>query len=701
HLFSFPTALKFFILSSYFIMASFMYKFLESCGISKEGAFSGATVFAFGFYTVIKAPEMAELSTLVWLPAALYFIKKYFLSKKPSDMVFTAFALSLSLLGGHPQFFIYCWLIFAAFYAYLFFIKKRDGAARATLDFFIIHLIFAAVTAIQWVPTLRFLLNSKRFYRGFELAQIIGSYMNYTQILNFICPIFGMALPERDNFMNWAGKIDVGIAGLMLLPLGASALKDKKLRIMLLAVFAAVLFLAYLGTMPFFIPLYEHFKFIGIIRYPSRIIVIGYFILCYFIAAGFDSLFSRPAAELKKYPYFAAAVFVFFAAVYFAVLYNKNYVLRLGMDLFNVKRNFQDVYDSVEQYAFVMNDFFLFVLLCGVSAAAFTLAAMDKYRGAVMKYTALALVVISVLVFNKTGYDSFGNYEWSSQDTSQMKFLSGRATDGRIRVLAPNVINPFDFVPDLDGLKQWAYYAADTLTPNAPMSYGIYNSDGFDSLFLGSYHEFTSGLMLTKAPWRSRAFALLSARYIASSAIIKDPELKTASRGYSIIYETKNYFERAFFLDDGVNTARLNEARGRELLLKHDFDPAKTLILDEHSPLIKATAAAPENKAEVSIKNSPDVNIIDVFVRNSRPGWLVATDNYYPGWKVYVDSVEKNLLRAYTTFKAVHIEAGEHRVIFKYSPPEFAAGLTASFAALFLAALFLAFHTARKKGPEC
>ena len=409
-----------------------------------------------------------------------------------------------------------------------------------------------------------------------------------------------MVLPVRDNFMNWAGKIDIGIAALMLLPLGIATLKDKRLKTLLLAAFTVVLFMAYLGGMPFFIPLYEHFRFIGIIRYPSRIIVAGYFIICFFVAAGFDALFSRPAGEIKNYAIFVAAVFMFFAGIYFAALCDKKLFIGIGVNIFSAGRSFQDVYNRVEQYAFIMNDFFLFVLLCGASAALFTLAAIGRYRGAFVKYLSLALIAAGALLFNKTGYDSFGDFEWNKQGTKQTSFLERTATDGNVRVLAPGVTNPFDFAPDLDGLRQWAYYASDSLTPNTPMTYGIYNSDGFDSLFLSRYHEFTSGLMLNKTPWRSGAFALLSAKYIASAAVIKDGSLKEDSRGYCILYETDNFLKRAFFMDGNVDVVRPGREQGSKLLLDPGFDPAKTLILDASAPLIKVPAAVRPGKKPMS-----------------------------------------------------------------------------------------------------
>jgi hypothetical protein len=686
HLFSFHTGLMFYIFLTYFIMAGFMYKFLEICGISQEGAFAGASIFAFGFYAVIKAPEMAELSTLAWMPAALYFTARYAGEKKINNIAMIIFALSLSLLGGHPQFFIYCWLVFALYYFYIFLVKKRERPYTVLRDFAVIHLVFAAVTAIQWIPTLRFLLNSKRFAFGFDIGQLVGSYMNYTQLVAFFCPVFGMLLPATDNFMNWAGKIDVGAAGFLLLPLGVFALKDRRLKTLLMSVFAAVLFLAYLGQMPFFIPLYEHFRFIGVFRYPSRIIVGVYFIMCYFIAYGFDALFLNPRGMLKKYAVFAAAVFACFAAVYFAVLYNEKSIIRAGMDIFGDKRNFQHVFDKVEQYGYIMNDYFIFILLCGASAAVFALAALDRFGGVAAKYSAMALVVISVLVFNKLGYKSFGDYEWNRMDTNQMKILEKNGVDGYTRVLAPNLINPFDFVPEIGDLKQWAYYAADSLAPNTVLSHYIYNSDGFDSLFLGSYHRLTSGLMVTKAPWRRKTFALLSARYIASGSVIKDASLKQAGRGYSILYETGNYFNRLFFLPESVNTAVLDDDDGIKLMLEDGFDPGRTLILDKTSGFVKAQqlkyAAA---KISVNIKPCVDTNEINASVENGRSGWLICTDNYYPGWKVFVDSAEKPLVKAYTTFKAVFLEAGTHDVSFRYYPPEFTAAAAASFAALLFA----------------
>jgi len=45
---------------------------------------------------------------------------------------------------------------------------------------------------------------------------------------------------------------------------------------------------------------------------------------------------------------------------------------------------------------------------------------------------------------------------------------------------------------------------------------------------------------------------------------------------------------------------------------------------------------------------------------------LVLGDNYYKHWHVYVDGEEAKLMRAYGSFRAVAVPAGQHQVLFKY-----------------------------------
>jgi len=59
-------------------------------------------------------------------------------------------------------------------------------------------------------------------------------------------------------------------------------------------------------------------------------------------------------------------------------------------------------------------------------------------------------------------------------------------------------------------------------------------------------------------------------------------------------------------------------------------------------------------------------------------GYLVVSDMFYPGWVVTVDGEPRPVLQANYCFRAVRVEAGEHRVRFEFRPRSWTWGLTIS-----------------------
>ena len=74
---------------------------------------------------------------------------------------------------------------------------------------------------------------------------------------------------------------------------------------------------------------------------------------------------------------------------------------------------------------------------------------------------------------------------------------------------------------------------------------------------------------------------------------------------------------------------------------------------------------------------------------------LVLTDNYYPGWKAYLNGEPMDLFAADYVFRAVLVPPGEHRVSFRYEPEPLKKGLWISFCFL-LAGFFFSLIRARK-----
>jgi uncharacterized membrane protein YfhO len=72
-------------------------------------------------------------------------------------------------------------------------------------------------------------------------------------------------------------------------------------------------------------------------------------------------------------------------------------------------------------------------------------------------------------------------------------------------------------------------------------------------------------------------------------------------------------------------------------------------------------------------------NRLQLLVNSTEDSLLVLSDNYYPGWKAFVDRHPKKIYRANYAFRAVPLGAGTHRVEFVYNPLSFRLGALFTF----------------------
>lgn len=74
---------------------------------------------------------------------------------------------------------------------------------------------------------------------------------------------------------------------------------------------------------------------------------------------------------------------------------------------------------------------------------------------------------------------------------------------------------------------------------------------------------------------------------------------------------------------------------------------------------------------------------------------LVLADTWFPGWKAFVDGVEREILRANYAFRAVEVRPGDRQVVFVYEPRSFQIGKLVTCSSLALAGLILLVMAAR------
>jgi len=112
-------------------------------------------------------------------------------------------------------------------------------------------------------------------------------------------------------------------------------------------------------------------------------------------------------------------------------------------------------------------------------------------------------------------------------------------------------------------------------------------------------------------------------------------------------------------------------------LARPEFSPRQLVLLGEE-PHVTGSNAPPGSARVVDSRADRLVVAVDL----SAPGYLVVTDTYDPGWRVWVDGSPARLLRANVAFRAVEVPRGVHEVVFRYRPASVLLGVSISAAAL-------------------
>jgi hypothetical protein len=77
-------------------------------------------------------------------------------------------------------------------------------------------------------------------------------------------------------------------------------------------------------------------------------------------------------------------------------------------------------------------------------------------------------------------------------------------------------------------------------------------------------------------------------------------------------------------------------------------------------------------------------DLVRIAIEPAAPALLLLADTDFPGWRAFVDGVERPILRANIAFRAVAVQPGEHEVEFRYQPRSYYVGEVVTLLALAL-----------------
>lgn len=237
------------------------------------------------------------------------------------------------------------------------------------------------------------------------------------------------------------------------------------------------------------------------------------------------------------------------------------------------------------------------------------------------------------------------------------------------------------------------------LTADAKLPYRLYDVDLFDVLSLrrhtrlqqavngrafGQYETIRAFLFRDPAGQRG-LLSLMNIKYVlAPPASLTPEDPYAAAPGYRRVYdrEVKVYenldvLPRAFLVDQ----ARVvSEDAALAAVVAPGFDPrAAVLLEDPTAPALPPPAGGAAGTAAVT---SLSANRVVVRATAARPAYLVLSEANYPGWRARVDGAGTPVYQADYLFRAVHLPAGEHEVVFTFMPASYAASAAAACAGL-------------------
>ncbi|HEY9721564.1 MAG TPA: YfhO family protein [Oscillatoriaceae cyanobacterium] len=253
------------------------------------------------------------------------------------------------------------------------------------------------------------------------------------------------------------------------------------------------------------------------------------------------------------------------------------------------------------------------------------------------------------------------------------------------------------------------------LLPNTNVVYGIDSLDAEDAFHSGRYAAFMSALLGKSVP-ASNLFALYvptpgerplpfsaplldlaNVRYVLDAPdryhldhlrpwLTHDPVVMR--QGSVTLYRNPDVMPRAFVAYSADYTLQGVVGAERRLAATPSrwLDHALIETPGGLAPRGYANTAAPITPARVIRHGTQSVSVEATL---PRPGWLILTDAFYPGWQARVDGAPATIYPADVAFRGVYLPAGRHRVDFRYAPRSFRLGLWVSLAFAAFAALLL------------
>lgn len=630
----------------------FTYLFLKELGLSVKASVFGSIVFGLSSFSVVWWEEsiMSYYSAL-FLPLVLFSIERLFNNKGKFNFLILTLALSASILSGWFQMSFYLYVLSFAYASLLTFKTKNY---KTFLIVCVGYFFSILISAVHLIPSFESL---KYAPRGTTDAKYLfdGYLLNLKDLATVLIPdIFGN--PGVYNYFGtgfyYEKVMFIGIPGLTLALYEffthSTSIRERFFKASFIICFSLGFALPTTWFLLYSLDLPLISKII-----PSRIFYLSTFSLSILSAYGMERYFYK--FSLRKTLISVACLAVAFYVV-------RNLIFDQETNFFQIFP--KDVSVAVKSFTLQLGVFVLssIILLTGL---------IKRLRIVVFFAILFLSIASSFYLANKYLYFSERRFVYPS---------------------TPLISK----IKEISGINRVVSVGNGYIDRNILSYYGILSTEGYDSIYIGRYGELihsisTKGKYTSNIPradakivfidnvdsyesnfHRSRILDLLGVKFVLSTN--KDTDtgksslVKIWTDGKYSIYSSKKALPRFFLVKDHLVVKESQE------ILDKIYDPkinlSETVILEE-SPNMNGKVFS---KGEVKLV-SYKPNNVSLETNTDGIAILFLSDNYFPGWKAFVNGKETKIYRANYSFRAVVLTPGDNKINFVYNPISFKVGV--------------------------